>query len=405
MVTQPAATTTVILDAERRVAVNAPCVKCGYNLRTLLADAVCTECGHPVAESIWGFYLRFSPPKWVRGLGRGLLVVLISIGAGVVIVPLLTMLISLPFMLASSGGNPPPTGTMRAALVVQFALSMAATIAAMVGLYWLTRRDPAVTQREGLTARRVLRYCLFLLPIPPLGDLLIGWAIPTQFLATQPANLPGAEALTSFAVLAAATTVFDFVAYVVAPLALLRHLGALLRRIPRPGLARFARLEFWGLLAGAAVLAAGLFLMAARVLPAVTGMQQIISSVPTTGPVPPPSSAPTSAPVSAPRMTVGPSGTITTIGPSGTITVTSVHMTATAPTTSPASMPATFPAGGFAPPPGFMTGVIIGSVVLGVGGCGMLALGVAGIVLLIMACRAFYAAAREAEVNQAGAAA
>ena len=49
-----------------------PCRTCGYNLRTLPTDGVCPECGTVVAKSICGDLIKFSDPKWVRKIARGI---------------------------------------------------------------------------------------------------------------------------------------------------------------------------------------------------------------------------------------------------------------------------------------------------------------------------------------------
>jgi hypothetical protein len=46
-----------------------PCIGCGYNLRTLRWDGVCTECGHAVGDSVIdddGLSHRFGLPIWVE---------------------------------------------------------------------------------------------------------------------------------------------------------------------------------------------------------------------------------------------------------------------------------------------------------------------------------------------------
>ena len=49
---QDSATSTAILDASGHIAVNLPCVRCRYNLRTQPVSANCPECAHPVIETL-----------------------------------------------------------------------------------------------------------------------------------------------------------------------------------------------------------------------------------------------------------------------------------------------------------------------------------------------------------------
>src|SRR5262245_45311864 len=69
-----------LLDANGRVAVDAPCLRCGYNLRSLEATGYCPECRAPVITSLQQGLLRFAPTVWTRRIARGLQLVLISMG-------------------------------------------------------------------------------------------------------------------------------------------------------------------------------------------------------------------------------------------------------------------------------------------------------------------------------------
>jgi hypothetical protein len=54
---------------------NLPCLRCGYNLRTLSTDARCPECSAPVASSLNPTLLRYEDPSWtgILALAMGLL--------------------------------------------------------------------------------------------------------------------------------------------------------------------------------------------------------------------------------------------------------------------------------------------------------------------------------------------
>ena len=68
-----------MVDAKRVVIADAPCRKCGYNVRGLSIDGRCPECGSPVGLSVMGDLLRFSDPSWVRTLRRGVTLILTGI--------------------------------------------------------------------------------------------------------------------------------------------------------------------------------------------------------------------------------------------------------------------------------------------------------------------------------------
>ena len=67
------------VDAAGNVISDSPCRKCGHNLRGLSINGRCPECASPVGLSIHGDLLRFSDPKWVRTLQRGVRFIILSI--------------------------------------------------------------------------------------------------------------------------------------------------------------------------------------------------------------------------------------------------------------------------------------------------------------------------------------
>jgi hypothetical protein len=381
-------------DATGRVAVDTTCVRCGYNLRTLLSDGVCPECGEAVTASIQEFFLHFAPPVWVRDLARGLRLLLIGLG-GLIILPVvvgaivgLTAFFNLTSTLAG------PSWLLHVSGLIQFLTQVVGQVVLIVGLVWLTRPEPRRPQHsEGCTARRILRLCCWLLPIPAVGNLVLVFSLPTF-----PSLTPGAPPppglvgpwVASFALLAAAVGIAALGIYTTATLAVLRHLATLLRRIPRPGLVRGARVAFWGLLCCTGLLLIGYGVVLLTVLPKLPGVLAAASAAGTT---------------SAPAMAIMPSG-----GPARF----SWQYTATLPaaesenpaetqavTNTPASAPATMPALPL-PGPSFMVGMIFGACGGGVGGCGTLIFAIIAIIVLIRACGALFVAARAADAVTGG---
>jgi len=411
----PTGPTGTTLDADGRVAVDAMCVNCGYNLRTLHRDSVCPECAHPVIHSIQQYFLRFAPPAWVKGLARGLLLVLIALAGMIVAGPLVALGIGGSFLVSSPTAMlAQPTSLLHTMAVVQFAVNGVLTSLVICGLVLLTRREPApATRSDHGAARRVLRIACWWLPIPIVANLAAA-----LLMLPLPGMAPGAAppapsaffgpAFTTFVTLGFASGALSMVIYMAAALALLRYLSGLVRRIPRPGLVRFAQVEFWGLLPSTVLLLCGYAVIAATVLP-MMGPLMAAAAATTTAPT-------TTAPIVT--TTIGPGGTVSTL-----VEVRSTSAPPTAATTPPgsqpagltlqslgyattgpsASMPATAPTTLPIPPPrvSFFAGMIIGGVGSGLGGCGTAGFGVAGIVLLIMSCIAFFRAAREAEQNAA----
>lgn len=223
------------LDAEGRLGRDLACAGCGYNLRGALSTAGCPECGTAVALSLRGDLLRYSDPAWVRGLARGVALLLAAIGAAV----------------AGGGLGPVSAGVAGAAggqvagALVQMIFGLAAVGLGGAGAWLVTERDPG--QRgvdEGLTWRPIARWgvlagfalqlvaggAIYFLPV--LGDAVFA-------IGTLGGMGGGLLLLIGFATL-------------------LAHLRKLALRIPSRGLALQTRIVIWGHLALLSLLALAL---------------------------------------------------------------------------------------------------------------------------------------------------
>ena len=367
-----------IVDDEGRVCA-AHCRHCGYNLRSLLADdGVCPECGQPVALSLRGDRLQFSSPDWVRKLARGVLLIVIAIGA-LIGFYVLTIAVSMMLALWSLGGTPSPPSLMALTAISSVCI-VGIVVLAVVGLVYFTVREPETRDRpEGLTARRLIRVGLWLLPVP----IIIG-VIQMASLMYSP-GLTGPMVLgRGFWTLSAISAVVALLAYVFVPLATLRRIVQLMRRIPRPGLVVFAQIEFWGLLVTGtlAVLAYTWMIVGLVVIPTTRA---------------------TSAFASAATMPTTMSSVVTAQPQAGSpVTYYSYSSTSTAPgatssqpwaTTTMAAMPPGMPTTG--------VGLMIAFMLSGFGFCAMIGFVIAGVVLLVLVRRALVHAAREAAGNVA----
>lgn len=61
----------IAFDERGYIAADVICIGCGYNLRGLLPDGRCPECGAPVSISFRGD-VSWADPRWLRGVQRGL---------------------------------------------------------------------------------------------------------------------------------------------------------------------------------------------------------------------------------------------------------------------------------------------------------------------------------------------
>jgi hypothetical protein len=343
------------------------------------ATGICPECAAPVARSTRGHYLHHAPPRWVRRQANGALLLVIALCGGLVL--WLVVAAAGLAMAASAGG--------ASTVMFEAVLPMLSIIIGVVGLWFiirglvqLTTPDPtAQFHHEGFSARKLVRYCLIVLPVSIL--VLAGL---TGLGPWAPLSLLFSLTVTFGIVVAVSGLV-----YFVLPLATLRHIAMLMRRVPRRGLVIFAKIEFWALLiAGLLYTGSAVLLIASTTTFApVVGGPNMPAPVYAAGANSPNAVAATSSPaLTAPGYTPAPAKTVTytDTGPGGVTTT----------TTMPASVPARM---AVAPPPGAL--FFLSTAGMGVSGCSLFGILIAGLVLLILVWRALAKAARLAEAHTA----
>jgi hypothetical protein len=383
------------------VSADTPCVTCGYNLRTLALDGVCPECATPVWDSLHGFYLHYAAPAWVRGLARGLLLTLCACGAMVLVTPVIMLITGVWGFLTNPGSYiTAPTTAIRANALTQFLVQSSCTGLMMLGLLWLSRPDPRGRESaEVARSRHVLRSGTWLLPLPVAVNVLLAWALPTL-----PQLSPGAPPppgfvgpwMARYTALGFLTGVAGLVIYGVTALALLRRVAHLALRIPRPKLARAARISFWGLLASVGLMAAAYAAMFLLMMPMMSTLLTAAGAAATTAPTTTSSVqlGPLGPSVQLTNAEIVPASSGASGSPPG---AGSARRPTSAPAGSPASGPTTFPATLPAPGMPFFAGAFIGGCGGALGGCGSVVFGIAVVVILIRACSALFAAARAAQ--------
>ncbi len=153
----------VRLDASGHIDQDCACVSCGYNLRGLDPDRVCPECATPISRSIRGDYLRFSDPKWVGTLARGMNWIVFGF------ISACALGIGMELVLDQNV----TTGNSHLDTLGESLLVLAFQLVFVKGFWHLTEREPFWKSAESaLSARRVIRLTLLAsLALVPMGYL------------------------------------------------------------------------------------------------------------------------------------------------------------------------------------------------------------------------------------------
>lgn len=214
-----------------------PCRSCGYNLRGLFDGGRCPECDTPIDRSMRGDLLRYSDPRWVRTIARGLRIINIAVVLGLI------SIIGLAILARSLG---------LTWLIPTTVLTVGAVMT--IGVWLATEREPAAAENERLfSTRRVLR-------------VLVVAAIVLQAGGDMMSMISRSSGLAVRLVAAAIVIAGIFCAF--------RHAATLARRIPDPLLLAQTRGIMWGL-----IISYGLFLMIAAMALARTPMPSILAMV------------------------------------------------------------------------------------------------------------------------------
>jgi len=211
-------------DADGRIDHDLPCLKCGYNLRTLLDDGQCPECGTSIHESARLAWLCQHDPVWLRRLGRST----VWIGIAMVCVALILSL----SLLAWTPWRPPDE-----AAVVLLPLLVAGTVAGLIGFWQITapHRGGEISR---LRVRRVARWTM----AAGLAGFLVVLLVDEFSLLLREI---------SFFLFAC-----DFVCLGVGACATLTHAATLAAKIPEARLVKQVRIVAWGFALGFSLLCA-----------------------------------------------------------------------------------------------------------------------------------------------------
>lgn len=288
----------IVRDTDGRIAADVPCGQCGYNLRTIEANAVCPECAQPATGAIDKYLARlcFAPPEWVKGLVTGGVLLIVGLPFAAVISMTVSLVLQfvvvLPAMRSGTFG-PATLGSMRWYGLVISIVTLGALTPVLLGIRKLTAPEPggaAGPERARRTARTALG----------VGLLLYLLALAVSLVNRNPVMPPFATTATLDVVLTIVSTIlgaaFQLAAGVCA-VALLLHLTALLRRFERQRLAAFGRVLLVGV--GLATLLLVVAVVGGAVV-ALTMPTSVYSTWPTTLPVTTPATTPAVTAIPAP---------------------------------------------------------------------------------------------------------
>lgn len=210
----------IALDTDGRIAGDISCRKCGYNLRGLLPDGRCPECGTAVGRSLHGDLLRFSDPEWVQKLASGMNWIVASIIIGFIGGLFSTIFLGLFTTILST----------RSFLVLAPLSGLVFGLIALVGYWKVTTPDPArLGEEPSLSARKLVRIAQIAnYAVTPVTSLLqqLAWTI-------------------SYMVLSAGSGIVSLVG----TFAIFIYGRKLALRLPSEKLARSCKIVMWGLAA------------------------------------------------------------------------------------------------------------------------------------------------------------
>lgn len=226
-----------------------PCTRCGYSLRGLAIVGKCPECGWPVEASLNGNLLRYASPDYLQKLQRGIVIVLSSVIAQLVLglVIMIVMFAGIAMMAAAGGaGGGAAPGAAGAALtwavVLATMLGTLISLASALGYWMLTTPDAAAsTSEQTVTARKLVRASV-------VASFVIGMAS-SALQVLEPALATGNPGPTpipmTLEVLNALFSLLATVAMAVQFFAMMRYVRWLAGRVPDEGLVQQTRVYIW----------------------------------------------------------------------------------------------------------------------------------------------------------------
>ena len=208
----------VAYDADGRIGQDLACLECGYNLRGLLDDGQCPECGASVHQSARLAWLCQHDPAWLRRLARAT----IWMAAAMVCLAALPVLVLMEVLVGPVDGN---------FIRVWLAVPASGVLAGLQGSSELTA--PHLADDFQRRVRSVARWLL------TAG--LIGLLVLVGLFLLSAAGSPW-----TWSWLVPSLALSVMVSMGVGVWAMLVYAAALAAKVPEPRLVRHVRLVAWG---------------------------------------------------------------------------------------------------------------------------------------------------------------
>lgn len=220
------ASQSVPLGQDGRVAIDIPCIQCGYNLRAMMPENRCPECGNPVQRSLRSDQLRMANARWLGTIAQGTAWLIGAIFTSIALTVLL-FVVTL-WMFSRSASPSGPMGSIEVLKFVQAGIALISSVLFGIAYWMMTAPEPGVIQ-------------------PRISRGIARWTLIPGYLISLLASLLEIDPDPIFMMAAGIIDGLSMILLLVGLIASLIYLRHLARRVPDAKLARQTGIVLWGL--------------------------------------------------------------------------------------------------------------------------------------------------------------